>query len=234
MNNVEIGLSSWEGAEGLQAITVSATAYFAIQPPESGLGPRTQTLVALHGWGQNGPAFLRKFSALRASNVLVIAPQAPYQFYLDMESRKVGFGWLTSFDRRRGIADGIGLVDGVISAVEQQYGIEISRPFVLGFSQGVSLAFRYGIYGARRVSGVIACGGDLPPDVELKLPECVPFPVKLVHGTQDVVVPPGKSEAAERALRAHDFPLSADYFEGGHEVPEDVVLGLPAWMNQTR
>lgn len=227
----EIGLSTWEGAEGLHAIPVTSTAYFATQLPEAGLGPETRVLVVLHGWGQSAPAFIRKFRGLRGRDVMVIAPQALFQFYLDMESRKVGFGWLTSFDRKRGIADGIGLVDAVLSTVEREHGLPALRPFLLGFSQGVSVAFRYGLYGARPVAGVVACGGDLPPDVEEKLPGTAPFPVMLVHGLQDNIVPPSKAESAERALRANSFPLTTDYFDGGHEVPDAFVQRLPAWMD---
>ena len=225
-----MGISSWEQAEGVHAIPVTSTAYYGLQLPEAGVGPETQVLMVLHGWGQNTRSFLRKFAPLKKHNVLVVAPQAPHQFYLDMETRKIGFGWLTAYDRVRGIADVVSGLDAILATVEQEQSMAPTRPFVLGFSQGVSVAYRYAIHGQRDVAGVIACGGDLPPDVEERLPLRVPFPVLLIHGKGDTVVPWSRSEAADRALRALSYPLETEYFEGGHDLPASLIARFPAWM----
>ena len=41
---------------------------------------------------------------------------------------------------------------------------DADRVFLLGFSQGVAMAFRMAAQGIAQPKGVIACGGDLPPD----------------------------------------------------------------------
>jgi predicted esterase len=209
---------------------IRTTGYYALQLPEAGIDADTQTLMALHGWGQNARSFLRKFAALRRHNVLVVAPQAPHQFYLDMETRKVGFGWMTAFDRDRAITNVVAALDVILDKVELEHGATSRRPCVLGFSQGVSIAWRYLIHGKRNVAGVVACGGDLPPDVERALSIRNPVPVLLVHGREDTIVPWAKAQAAESQLREHDFPLETHYFAGAHDLPAHLTEQLPQWI----
>lgn len=227
-----IGNFFGEQPEGLHAAPVRATAYYALQPPAAGIGPDTKALVVLHGWGQNARSFIRKFAPLREWDVLVIAPQAPHQFYLDMETRKVGFGWMTAFDRDRSIANVVTLLDTVLHDVEIEHGAGSPCPFVLGFSQGVSIAWRYAVHGDRAVAGVIACGGDLPPDVEQALPGRDSLPVMLVHGRDDSIVPLSKGEAAKKVLGDLKFTVKSDFFDGGHDLPPGLVTRLPMWMDE--
>lgn len=219
------------GAEGLRTVAFESTAYYAIQYPDHGLDAETRGLVVLHGWGQSSRSFLRKFAALKQQNTLVIAPQAPHQFYLDMATRKVGFGWLTAFDRDNGITTAVAALDSILHQVEVETGKPLN-PFFLGFSQGVSMAWRYALYGAHSVSGLIACGGDLPPDVEEALPGRGRLPVMLVHGKGDTIVPFSKSEAAETALRSIGIPPETLYFPGGHDLPAALLERLPGWMKE--
>ena len=81
------------------------------------------------------------------------------------------------------------------------------RPLVfLGFSQGVAMAFRGAADEAPRCAGIIALGGDVPPDVrarETSLP-----PVLLGRGQQRRVVFDGadgcrRGVAARRRHRSH-------------------------------
>lgn len=218
-------------SDGLRTVPVASTAYYGIQFPETGLDADTRTLVVLHGWGQNSRSFLRKFASLAQHNILVIAPQAPHQFYLDQVTRKVGFGWLTSFERDRGIALGVSALDAILDQVELEAGRPL-LPLLLGFSQGVSMAWRYAIHGAHSVSGVVVCGGDLPPDVEAALPGWEPRPILVVHGRNDAIVPVAKGEAAEVALKGLGLFPETMYFDGGHDVPEALLERLPGWMRE--
>jgi phospholipase/carboxylesterase len=235
--DVEIGMASEldgnmeTGAEDLRAVSVESVAYYAIQYPDNGLDAETRSLVVLHGWGQSSRSFLRKFATLKQQNILVIAPQAPHQFYLDMATRKVGFGWLTAFDRECGIKTVVAALDTILSQVEAETGQPLN-PFLLGFSQGVSMAWRYAIHGGHPAAGVIACGGDLPPDVEKALPGRVQFPVILVHGRGDSIVPFSKSEAAETALRTIGISPETLHFDGGHDLPMALLERLPGWMKE--
>lgn len=225
------GGSEWQSPEGVMAVKVASTAYYGVQLPEQGVDQHTTLLVALHGWGQSGRSFLRRFRSLQSSNVLVVAPQGPHQLYLDMETRKVGFSWLTAYDRKRAVSDIVALLDTVLEAVEGTYGVK-SAPVLLGFSQGVSMAYRYSLLGSRNVLGVIACGGDLPPDVATALPDAPRFPVLLVHGREDTIVPFSKYEAAREKLTALGVVVETCLFDGGHDVPRPAVEEIHGWIER--
>ncbi|MBX3178044.1 MAG: alpha/beta fold hydrolase [Candidatus Hydrogenedentes bacterium] len=223
------GGEAWGSPEGIEAVAVRSTAYYVTQAPDRGVGPNTTPLVVLHGWGQSAPSFMRRFRGLAGSDVLVVAMQGPHQIYLDRDTRKVGFSWLTAFDRRRGVADFVNTLDTVMARVRADFGVN-APPYVLGFSQGVSMAYRYAILSDMEVAGVIACGGDLPPDVADAMPGARRFPVLLVHGRDDAIVPESKCDEAESALAGLSWPHERFSFSGDHEVPSEVVERIAEWI----
>jgi predicted esterase len=224
-----IDVADWAQPEGISALSVKTTAYYAVQIPNGGVNDDTRLLCVLHGWGQNGRSFLRRFSSLRDENLLIVAPQAPNQFYLDMETRKVGFSWLTTYDRNRAMGDIVDLIDGVLSEVCNELGVK-TPPFMLGFSQGVSIAYRYHLLADRDVRGIVACGGDLPPDVREQVRSNDALDVLLVHGRDDGIIPFSKAEEADECLREAGHAPELLYFDGDHEIPKDVVGRIGAWV----
>ena len=78
------------------------------------------------------------------------------------------------------IADNIEYADRAIKAAAP---VDVPL-FTAGFSQGVAMAFRSGVRGRRRASGIIAVGGDVPP--ELLADGTIEFPaVLLARGETD-------------------------------------------------
>lgn len=225
------GGDAWESPAGVEAVRVASWAYYATQLPDGGPRADTPLLVALHGWGQNCQSFLRRFRPLKAAGLAVVAPQGPHQMYLDRETRKVGFSWLTTYDRRRAVPDLAATLDAVLDTVRRDTGIR-SRPCVLGFSQGVSIAYRYALLGQHPVAGVVACGGDLPPDVAEALPARERFAVLLVHGDEDEIVRPELCDSAEESLAALGWPVETHRFTGGHEIPPSAVERIGEWSRQ--
>lgn len=230
---VEYGGSDWTSPDGVEAVPVRSTAYYVTQAPEAGVGPDTAPLIVLHGWGQSAPSFMRRFRGLKSSDLLVVALQGPHQMYLDRETRKVGFSWLTAFDRRRAVSDFVNALDTVLARVRADFGVS-APPFILGFSQGVSMAYRFAILSETQVAGVIACGGDLPPDVSDAMPGARRFPVLLVHGREDAIVPEAKCDEAEATLAGLSWPHERYSFTGDHEVPTDVVAQIAGWIMRHR
>jgi len=212
------------------ALTIDLTVYYAVQPPDKTHTQAPALLLALHGWGQHCKRFLKAFQPLRDRNVLVAAPQAPHQFYVSLSPKKVGFNWLTLYHRDQGIADVNGYLARLLGVLQERYPYDPARIFLLGFSQGVSMAYRFAVSGGVQPAGLIACCSDLPPDVAKKLPSAVPFPVLLAYGADDTLVPEDKTHEAAAALAAHGFPFEEYRFAGGHEVTADLVAKVGGWM----
>lgn len=186
-------------------------------------------LVALHGWGQNAARFARPLAPLADRGVSVIAPQAPHPFYLDLATKKVGFSWLTVYERDRAVADLFGYLEAAIADA----GAPPNAPvFLMGFSQGVSIATRYAVSGRVRPAGLIGCCADLPPDAADRLPDAGAFPVFLAYSPGDAIVPPEKTLEAAAAFEAQGFPVTRHPFAGGHRITPALVEALGAWMGE--
>ena len=88
---------------------------------------------------------------------------------------------MTREDREEAIADNIAEIYTALDTVPHDGS---TRIVFTGFSQGVAMAFRAALLGRRQAAGVIAIGGDVPPellsDPALRLP-----PLVLARGKRD-------------------------------------------------
>lgn len=213
----------------INRMPIEFSSYHAIQLPKKDHGEPPALLIAAHGYGQSCKGFIKHFAALRDQNVLVVAPQGINQFY--WTNGRPGFTWMTSYMREYTMRDNLVYIAQLYDQLKDEYGFDEEKVFLLGFSQGVAMAFRFASVGHILPRGVIACGGDLPPDVNDKLGTIDRYPVLVVHGTQDETVKPVKSEECIAALTKHNFKVDQHFFEGAHEIPEDVVAEINAWID---
>lgn len=200
-------------------IQIPHTAYFSVHAPET--SRPWPLLIALHGYGQTASEFIQIFSALPERGIFVAAPQAPHQYYKNLAAREVGFTWLTRYQRDQSIQDFAGYMDGFYDLISHAHAIDRHRVYVLGFSQGVSMAYRLWAHSHIPLAGLIACGGDLPPDVGGRLQQLKPLRVLLVHGNRDEVVPLSKAKEAQEQLAQHGISAELFEFDGGHLIPPD-------------
>lgn len=214
----------------VRPLTVPQTLFFGVAPLPPGNTSPPPLLVAMHGWGQNAKKILRDLAPVTARRVLVAAPQAPHPFYLDMGSGKVGFHWLTRYERDRAVADANAFVAHVLENLRAAHAYDPARVYLLGFSQGCSMAWRFCLSGHITPAGMIACGADLPPDVAEKLPAPKPFPVLLVHGREDTIIAPAKMHDAQAALSEKGVSFDVHEFDGGHEIPPAVAQHIADWI----
>ena len=206
------------------------TVYYSVQVPQQ-KGPRP-LLIVLHGFGQVAGQFIKVFEPLARNGVLVAAPQGAHQLYTNLKERRVGFSWLTKYERDRSVVDFVAYMEQFYKLLQETCEVDSQRVFMLGFSQGVSMAYRTWAHSSLPVRGVIACAGDLPPDMIEQLEGLPPIQILLVHGRQDEEVPPEKAQEALKHLRAVGLKPKLFDFEGGHVVPsralpmvEGMILG---------
>ena len=154
-------------------------------------------VVGFHGYMENAEIQMARLTTLPgAERWTLISVQGLHRFYKG-RSREVIAGWMTQQDRNDMIADNIEYADRVIDAAATA---DVPL-FTAGFSQGVAMAFRSGVRGRRRASGIIAVGGDVPP--ELLADASVEFPaVLLARGETDEWYTADKQNADVAALTA--------------------------------
>ncbi len=199
---------------------------YLVDPP-GGPGP-FPILFGFHGYAESADAHMAQLTRLDpAHQWLRVSVQGLHRFYA--RGDRVVASWMTREDRLEAIADNVAYVGAVRSAVERDYPAE-ARAVVAGFSQGAAQAYRTALSWPGACRGVIALGGDVPPDVA---PAAGLLPPVLVgRGSRDEWYTAEKLEADLQVLRAAGVDVTVCEFDGGHEWAEPFVVAATAWLAQ--
>jgi predicted esterase len=121
-------------------------------------GPPERLLVGFHGYGESAETHMAELRQIPGiDRWTAVAVQALHPFYTTRTGMIVA-SWMTSLDRELAIDDNRAYVRSVVA----QFPAAMHLVF-LGFSQGAAMAYRAAA--GSRATGVIALGGDVPPDV---------------------------------------------------------------------
>ncbi len=178
--------------------------------------PKSPLLVGFHGYGETAERHLEELVKIPGAQAWTVAAvQALHPFYT--RTNQVVASWMTHFDRERAIADNTQYAVDVIAALRLRGGV--GPLVVVGFSQGAAMAFRAAA-GCQRagfaVAGVVALGGDVPPDVAAAGLGDFP-PVLLGGGLSETWYTPTKLEHDRALLAAAGVRVEAVSYQGGHE-----------------
>lgn len=191
-----------------------------------------RVLVGFHGYAEAAEAMLDRLQSIPGIEAwTLVAVQGLNRFYRGRTEEAVA-GWMTRQDRETAIADNIGYVDAALDAALA--GLSFSPPIVhAGFSQGVAMAFRAAVRGRRSCAGVIAVGGDVPP--ELLADGGARFPrTLLVRGESDDWYTGGKLQADEAGLRRRGVAVETSVVPGGHEWNTAVSRAAASFLEEVQ
>ena len=118
-----------------QSLKIASTAYYALAKPEQPTDEPSTLLIALHGWGESCKRAIRALDSLCQRNIILLAPQAPHQFYLNTNIKRVGFSWLTIYEKERAIQDVNNYLETLIKHIQTKHNIDPTKIYILGFSQ---------------------------------------------------------------------------------------------------
>ena len=136
----------------------------------------------------------------------VVAVQALHPFYVSRTGMIVA-SWMTSLDRELAIDDNRAYVRSVVAQ------FPAARQLVfLGFSQGAAMAYRAAA--GSNAAGLIALGGDVPPEVVESRPNLPP--VLIGRGIREEWYTDEKLQKDLRFLR-EVTTVSLCVYDGGHE-----------------
>ncbi len=194
-----------------RAIAAATHGRYLVDVPSTG-GP-WPLLVGFHGYAEGvDPQFERLRSTPGADRWLLVAIQGLHRFYRG-RSNDVVAGWMTRQDRELAIADNLAYVASVVGAVSREWKTD-GRVVCAGFSQGVAMAFRAAA--SMKADGVIALGGDVPPELEPAALATISA-VLIARGTRDQWYTSEMHEADVRRLRASGTAVDVVAFNAGHE-----------------
>ncbi len=184
--------------------------------------------ICFHGYGMLGQYFLPKLESLFHEDTLVIVPEALSRFYLDPQYEKVGASWMTKDDR-------------LLDIQEQQIYInkvykELVKPLknleelnVLGFSQGVSTAWRWIQQQKIPVHHLVVWAGSIPME---PLQSFYVENLWLVYAQDDPYAQWVNPQTIKDWLNKQSIDYELILFQGGHTIPKEVLEELVNKMNQ--
>jgi predicted esterase len=180
-----------------------------------GAGPGKPMLVGFHGYGESAEMELNRLRSISgADRWILVAIQGLHRFY-KRRSDEIVASWMTRQNRDLAIRDNCSYVVKVINTVAEESGAT-GTLILSAFSQGVSMAFRAAAAVPRRVSGVIALGGDIPPELESPVLSRIPA-VLLGVGSSDAWYTHEKAASDEQRLQSAGVNVQVCSFDGGHE-----------------
>ncbi len=180
--------------------------------------------LVLHGYGQLGEFFLRKFQGLDSADRLFVAPEATNYSYLNGFSGRVGANWMTKHEREVAIQNNHTYLDLLMDKLLSQYR-EIPIVNVLGFSQGAATATRWASRWTGEVSRLVLWSGGFAQDMVLDdaREKFSQTEFTLILGDQDEFVTPESLEIQEGLIRNLGKNVKRMTFSGGHELDVEML-----------
>jgi predicted esterase len=207
-------------------LAVSRTARYVTAGPAA--SDASAVWFALHGYGHLARRFARQFRPILDGERLLVVPEALSRFYLEGSRGRIGASWMTRENREAEISDYVCYLDQLLKAIAPPKSVPT---VVLGFSQGVATACRWALAGRIRPTRLILWAGGLPPDL--------PWPtaakrlrqttVVFVNGRADRGLTRSEVTKQRDLLRARDVASEERWFEGGHELNDEVLVELASY-----
>ena len=123
-------------------------------------------------------------------------------------------------------------LDGLINELRAE-GFAASDIYVIGFSQGGSLALAYGLLQALPLGGIACLSGFLPPCPTLTPTPKRAWPLLLMHGRYDEVVPLSSCLRTQKVLASYQPTLKI--YDLDHTINDTQLLDdLAAWLRTIR
>lgn len=204
------------------------------------------TVVLIHGYGSKADNWLPFIEplGLRARFVFPEGPEAT----VPPDGPTGGRAWwridLAAFvditrrgalpDLSRASPPGLALARQRLAAFLDDLIVKPSaQPLVLGgFSQGAMLAAEWALFDPRPLHGLILLSGTFINEAawRQRLESRRGLRVFISHGRRDDILPFALSEQLAAALRAAGAAVTWLPFDGGHEIPSEVVAALARWL----
>ncbi len=186
-------------------------------------------LVGFHGYAESAEMQFTRLREIEGSDRWVLlSVQGLHRFYRG-RSTDVVASWMTRQDREFAIADNTSYATKVIDTVTKEY--SCAKNLVLsGFSQGVAMAFRTAAGLGRPVDGMIALGGDVPPELDASGLSHIRKAL-LSRGNKDEWYTAEKLAADERRLREAGVHVEAFSFNAAHEWTPEFSRAATRFLN---
>ncbi len=200
-----------------------------VAEPE-GEGP-FPTLVMLHGLAGNEEV-MWVFAQTAPAGWLLVAPRAivddPSGGYSWRVRGKDDWPTLNQFDAP------VGAVMDFISALPELYNADLSRLYLMGFSQGAATSYAVAMRHPEAIQGIAGLVGFVPMECgDLEAAGSLEgMPIFMAVGLQDERIPYSRSLACAQTLNMAGAELEYNEYEMGHRLNSAAMRDLKAWWQR--
>lgn len=202
-------------------------------------GPGPPTLVMLHGYGSRAEDWNQFENRWRLpARTRRVFPQAPLRgpltgqrgwWWLRLESYVQEEGQLA--DMSRASPGGIKVASRLVRDLLKNE----HQPVILGgFSQGAMTSAEVAFQTDQELAGLVLLGGTtVHEDAWAEhFAGRRKLPIFIAHGRNDGVLPFAIMERFQARLKAAGLNVAWYPFDGGHEIPDEVVREMSAWVGR--
>ncbi len=197
-----------------------------VHRPQDLSGGRPPLLIFLHGVGGNETG-LFAFAPRFDPRLLIISPRAPFprgsQRYCWFENDFTDANPVTT---NAELDNSCGLLTQFINDVVMAYGADRRQVFLLGFSQGATLAYSLLLRAPAKLRGAVLMAGQFLPEMADLAAPVVPLShltLLIQHGTTDPVVPLLHSVAARDCFVGLGASLGYRQYAAAHEITREMI-----------
>ncbi len=201
---------------------------YLLRPGEAGGG----LVVTLHGFGSTAEVMLRLTEQLVGPRHTIASLEGPNGFFLGAHTPDVGYGWATNRRHPDSVRLHHDMVRHTLEAAGSEFGIPAERRVLLGFSQPVSLDYRFAVAHPGLVRGVAGICGGLPGDWDDAAPERLAGAVLHIARRDDEYYPESVTEQFQARLRLRCEDVEFHQMEGGHRVPSKGAPLVQRWLDR--
>ncbi len=206
-------------------------------------------VVLLHGFGAPGDDLVALWQYLKVpSDVRFLFPAAPLSlnmgfggdarawWMLDMEritqARAQGQWDALSQEVPRGLPSARQQVEDVLGLAREHLAVPTQSLVLGGFSQGAMLSTDLVLHSDIPFAGLALLSGTLIAKQEwlTRLPNRQGLPVFQSHGADDPILAFSMAQQLRNHIQTAGLPVSWVEFQGGHEIPIQVLNGLSTFL----
>jgi len=178
-----------------------------------GTSPGAPLLVGFHGYAETAEDEMARLQTIPGIDRWAVASIQGLHLFYRRRTNEIVASWMTRQNRELAIADNIAYVSSVLGRLSEG---PPSAIVLTGFSQGVAMAFRAATALSPAVAGVIACSGDVPPELDANTLARIPLAL-IGQGVRDEWYTSAKRTSDETRLHAAGVRVQSIVLDAGHE-----------------
>ncbi len=182
---------------------------------------------ACHGIGFLSRYFAAYFEVLNPEENYIIAPQASSKYYLKNEYKHVGASWLTKENTQKEIENVMANLNAIYKAEQIPEHVNV---YILGFSQGVSVAMRWVARYKIPCAKLIIYAGSIPHELTSEDFEFINYDttkiINVVGDKDEYLTEKRMQQELEKMQLLFGSNYSFNTFDGTHQMSINVLLEL--------